>query len=86
MWTTIGYKDAMENGNSVRIYDDKTEMTFEDYNDAISYGVYLVGKYQCQVDTYQKDVITAGALNITELKKQDALAKLTAEERSILGV
>lgn len=86
MWTTIAYKDAIENGNPVRLYDDTTEKIFANYDDASAYAVYLANKYQCPVDTYQKDVITAGALNITELKKQDALAKLTAEERSILGV
>lgn len=86
MWTTIAYREAMENGQTVRLYDDSTEKSFDIYDDAVAYGAYLAQKFNTGVDVYEKVAIPPGGLDIDELKKQDALAKLTPEERALLGV
>lgn len=86
MWTTIAYRDAMENNMAVRLYEDHTEKCFESYDDAVAYAAYLVQKLGISVDTYEKTVLAVGELNIEALKKQDALDKLTQEEKEILGI
>lgn len=86
MWTTISYKEAVEGEKFVRIYDDSTEKSFESYNDASTYGGYLLAKYGNNIDIYEKTTIPPGGLDIDELKKQDALAKLTEEERALLNI
>lgn len=86
MWTTIAYRHAMENNQAVRLYEDDTEKSFELYDDAAAYGAYLAQKFNAGVDVYEKASIPPGGLNIEELKKQDALDKLTQEERILLGI
>lgn len=86
MWTTIAYRDAMENNQAVRLYDDSTEKSFDMYDDAIAYGAYLAQKLGISIDTYEKTTIPPGGLDINDLKKQDALAKLTEEEKTLLNI
>lgn len=86
MWTTIAYRDAVENGQAVRLYDDSTEKSFDEYDDAIEYAAYLTQKLSINADTYEKLSIPKGGLDIDELKKQDALAKLTEEEKTLLNL
>lgn len=86
MWTTIAYKDAIEGSIGVRLYDDSTEKLFDSYDDAVAYAAYLVQKLGINADTYEKVSIPPGGLDIDELKKQDALEKLTEEEKQLLGI
>lgn len=86
MWTTIAYRDAMENNMAVRLYDDSTEASFELYDDAVSYAAYLVQKFGCNVDTYEVKIYTAEEMNLTLMRKNDALNKLSTEERELLGL
>lgn len=86
MWTTIAYKDAMEESTGVRLYDDSTEKSFDSYDDAVAYAAYLVQKLGINADTYEKAPIPPRGLDIDELKKQDALEKLTEEEKQLLGI
>lgn len=86
MWTTISYKEAVENNQIVRIYDDSTEKSFVEENDARDYAGYLLGKYGNFIDIYEKFPLALGELDINELKKQDALDKLSQEEKQILGL
>lgn len=91
MYTVISYKEALENNSFIRIYDDSTEKTFESQDDASAYAAYLAGVnsqkgINTAVDMYQKDVYAPGELDIEELKKQDALNKLTLEEKELLGL
>lgn len=86
MWTVIVYREAIENGVMVRLYDDTTEKAFDEYNDAVLYSAYLSQKFNINVDIYEKITIPSGGLDIDELKRQDALAKLTDEEKQLLGV
>lgn len=86
MWTAIAYRDAMENNTAVRLYDDTTEKAFDVYEDAVAYAAYLNEKLGIGVDVYEKTTIPAGGLDIDELKRQDALDKLTPEEKALLGL
>lgn len=86
MWTTIAYKETIENGQPVRLYEDSTEKSFDLYDDAIEYSLYLIQKLGISVDTYEKTSIPPGGLDIDKLKKKDALAKLTEEEKILLNI
>jgi len=86
MWTAIAFRDAMENGTAVRLYDDTTEKAFDVYEDAVGYAAYLSEKLSIGVDVYEKMTIPAGDLDIEALKRQDALDKLTPEEKALLGL
>jgi len=86
MFTTIAYKVALDSETTVRIYDDSTELSFADQEDAMLYAGYLLGKGYPYVDIYEKTLMQVGELDIQELKKQDALAKLTEEEKNLLGL
>lgn len=86
MWTTIAYREALENNQTVRLYEDSTEKSFDLYDDAVAYAAYLTQKLLINTDTYEKTTIPAGGLDINELKKQDALDKLTEEEKALLNI
>lgn len=85
MWTTIAYKNAFDGNITIRIYDDSTEKSFNSYEEAMIYSIYLSGKGN-STDVYEVKVYIDGELNIEELKKQDALNKLTNEEKQLLGL
>lgn len=88
MYTVIAFKNYLnQNGNWVRIYDDSTEKSFMDKNDADEYLTYLQKVYQDSLfDTYEKVVYQSGELDITALKKEYALSKLDEEEKQILNI
>jgi hypothetical protein len=86
MWTAIAYREVIENNTVVRLYDDPTEKAFDVYEDAVAYAAYLAEKLGVGVDVYEKTTIPAGGLDIDELKRQDALDKLTPEEKALLGL
>lgn len=90
--TVIGFVDIMQNNVIVRVYDDTTELCFAGTEQelASAYGAYLSAKYNGTqgfgIDVYSKEMQTTATLDIEELIRQDALAKLTQQERDILGV
>ena len=86
MWTAIAYREVIENNTVVRLYDDSTEKAFDVYEDAVAYAAYLNQKLSIGVDVYEKTTIPVGGLDIDELKRQDALDKLTPEEKALLGL
>lgn len=86
MHTTIAYKIAQEGEALVRIYDDATELSFLQQQDAINYAAYLLEKGYANVETYNNTVIDVGQFNTVELKRQDALQKLTQDEKQLLGL
>jgi hypothetical protein len=85
MWTTIAYKAAFDGNNTVRVYDDSTEKSFDIYDDAMSYSAYLSSKGM-QSDVYEVKTYSSGELDIEALIRADALAKLTEQEKEILGI
>lgn len=92
MWTVIYYKEALDNTTNsvIRIYSDSTEKSFQDVDDANKYGAYLSSKKDKSevgyVDIYEKQVYSQGELDLDELKRQDALDKLTQEEKQLLNL
>lgn len=92
MYTVIAYKEALDGQQLVRVYDDSTEKSFESKENADAYSAYLYNSnvlYKAKntgVDMYEKQVYSLGQLDIDELKKQDALNKLTEEEKQLLGI
>jgi len=86
MYAVIAYKEALENEILVRIYNDSTEKHFQDLKDAEAYHQYLINKLNSLVDLYIVEDLTPGQIDIDELKRQDALAKLTDEEKQLLGI
>lgn len=92
MYTVIAYKEALEGNNLIRIYDDSTEKSFESKSDADEYFGYLnqnnvsAKKVNTGVDIYEKKVYLQGELDVNELKRQDALDKLTQEEKQLLNI
>lgn len=87
MYTVIAYNEVMQGNALIRIYNDSTEKGFEVKEDASEYFNYLSAKgLDSGVDMYEKLVYSSGELDINELKKQDALNKLTEEEKQLLGI
>ena len=83
----IAYTTIEINKDLARIYDDSTEKYFENSIDDATknYIDYLVNKGYT-VDSSEIKLYAVGELDIDELKKEDALAKLTPQERALLGV
>jgi hypothetical protein len=83
----IGYSTTTIDGFTVRIYDDSTEKYFEDPKDVntTDYIEYLSSKgYSLEVSPIK--IYTPKELNVEELVKTEALAKLTAAEIQALGL
>ena len=86
MYAVIAFKEALENDIMVRIYNDSTEKHFVELTDAEAYQRYLSQKLNSLVDLYITQDVAPGQIDIDELKRQDALAKLTDEEKQLLGL
>lgn len=86
-YIVIAYKLHDIDGQALRIYDDATEKYFDsmENEDAKSYSTYLIQK-GLNIDVSEIKILTEGELDVNELYKVDALAKLTPEERAALGV
>jgi len=85
MWTTIAYTLISDGNQTIRIYDDSTEKSFDIYDDAIAYSAYLSTK-GLPIDVYEVKIYASGELDIEALVRADALAKLTEQEKQALGL
>lgn len=83
----IAYQLHEIDGEQKRIYLDSTEKYFDSFEnqDSKDYIEYLIKKGM-NVDVSPITILVEGDLDVTELYKEDALAKLTPEERALLGV
>lgn len=74
-------------GQQRRLYLDSTEKYFDslENEDSKNYIQYLLNK-NLNVDISPINVLVEGDLNVLELYKQDALLKLTIEEKNALGI
>lgn len=91
MWSVIAYKEVYDGSTHLRVYDDSTEKHFEVYEDAVDYSGYLTVVNQTtfkntNVDMYETKLYQPQELDIQGLKRQDALNKLTQEEKDLLGI
>jgi deoxyadenosine/deoxycytidine kinase len=69
------------------VYVDETEKHFEHINDAEVYKAYLEETYPNWLcNLYVKDVVGQGVMNLENLRRERALAKLTNQEKEILGL
>lgn len=90
--TVIAFTQAIQGETLVRTYDDATERTFaaEDQVLAERYAAYLAAKFAGVpghgVDLYERELCSAETLDLQELVRQDAMAKLTPMEREALGL
>lgn len=83
----IAYQLHDIDGEQKRIYLDSTEKYFDslENQDSKDYIEYLIKKGM-NIDVSPITVLAEGDLDVNELYKADALAKLTPEERALLGV
>lgn len=71
-----------------RIYDDNTEKSFVDYDNAITYKAYLDSKLETgeNTDYYTKELYQKDELDIDELIRDRALSLLSEEDKRVLGI
>lgn len=84
----IAYTTYEVEGKTVRIYNDLTEKYFvsKDIQDAQDYITYLTTSKGYTVDVSEVTINNQGDFNVNALIEQDALAKLTAKEKEVLGL
>jgi hypothetical protein len=83
----IAYTTKEVEGKTVRIYDDSTEKYFKsaELQETIDYIEYL-GRKGYTVDSSPVTILQDGEFDVKELYRQDALAKLTDEEKELLNL
>ena len=88
-YKTISYTNQL-NGNSEmqRVYDDATEQSFVDYDNAMAYKAYLDSKLEAgeNTDYYTKELHQKNELDIDELIRVRALSLLSEEDKRVLGL
>ena len=88
-YKTISYTNQL-NGNSEmqRVYDDATEKSFVDYDNAMAYKAYLDSKLEVgeTTDYYTKNLYQKIELDIDELIRVRALSLLSEEDKRVLGL
>lgn len=86
MYIVIGYKNISIDGSiSTPLYLDETEKYFSSLQDAEEYRNFLSTKYS-GLQICLTSVIVEQSIDITELKRKEALLKLTEEEKQLLGL
>lgn len=75
------------------LYGEDTVLEFADQGDANKYREYLLGlqqagKYPAEFEVYVMGVelYAPGAIDVEDMKRKDALAKLTSDEIKMLGI
>ena len=88
-YKTISYTNQL-NGNSEmqRVYDDTTEKSFVDYDNAMVYKAYLDSKLEAgeTTDYYTKELYQKDELDIDGLIRDRALSLLSNEDKRVLGI
>lgn len=86
-YIVIAYQVYDIDGEPKRVYLDSTEKYFDslENQDAKDYIEYITKK-NLSVEVASIVVLEQGDLDVEALYKADALAKLTPEERSALGI
>ena len=70
-----------------RIYDDSTEKSFADYDDAIAYKAYLETtlKQGEATDIYEREYYAKSELDVNAIISKDAVSKLNHQELNIIS-
>ena len=88
--TIIKYKNAVDTQSNqpIRIYQDDTEKSFVDYDNAMAYKAYLDNKLETSENTdyYTKELHGKDELDIDGLIKDRALSLLSEEDKRVLNL
>lgn len=86
-YIVIAYQIATVDNEPKRIYIDPTEKYFDslENQDCRDYIDYII-KQNMNIEVAPINILQEGELDVTELYKADALAKLTPEEKAALGI
>jgi hypothetical protein len=88
--TIIKYKNAVDTQSNqpIRIYQDDTEKSFVDIDNAMAYKAYLESKLEAgeTTDYYTKELYQKDQLDIDGLIKDRALSLLSNEDKRVLGI
>jgi len=88
--TIIKYKNVIDTTTNqfLKVYNDDTEKSFVDYDNAISYKAYLDNKLEVgeNTDYYTKELYQKDELDINELIRVRALSLLSEEDKRVLGL
>ena len=88
--TIIKYKSVIDTTTNqfLKIYNDDTEKSFVDYDNAMAYKAYLESKLEAgeTTDYYTKELHEKDELDIDELIRVRALSLLSNEDKRVLGL
>jgi hypothetical protein len=88
--TIIKYKSVIDTTTNqfLKVYNDETEKSFVDYNNAMAYKAYLDSKLESgeNTDYYTKELYQKDELDIDELTRVRALSLLSEEDKRVLGL
>jgi len=88
--TIIKYKNAVDTQSNqpIRIYQDDTEKSFVDCDNAMAYKAYLDSKLETgeNTDYYTKELHGKDELDIDSLIRDRALSLLSEEDKRVLGL
>jgi hypothetical protein len=88
--TIIKYKNAVDTQSNqpIRIYQDDTEKSFVDIDNAMAYKAYLESKLEAgeTTDYYTKELHEKDELDIYELTRVRALSLLSEEDKRVLNL
>jgi hypothetical protein len=88
--TIIKYKSVIDTTTNqfLKVYNDETEKSFVDYDNAMAYKAYLESKLEAgeTTDYYTKELYQKDQLDIDELTRVRALSLLSEEDKRVLGI
>lgn len=88
--TIIKYKSVIDTTTNqfLKVYNDDTEKSFADYDNAMSYKAYLDSKLETgeTTDYYTKELYQKDELDIDELIRDRALSLLSEEDKRVLNL
>jgi hypothetical protein len=88
--TIIKYKNVIDTTTNqfLKVYNDETEKSFVDYDNAMAYKAYLESKLEAgeTTDYYTKELHEKDELDIDELTRVRALSLLSEEDKRVLGL
>jgi hypothetical protein len=84
----ISYTVQAGNTEMQKIYNDDTEKSFVDYDNAMAYKAYLDSKLEAgeNTDYYTKELHQKDQLDIDGLIRDRALSLLSEEDKRVLGI
>jgi len=88
--TIIKYKNVIDTTTNqfLKVYNDETEKSFVDYDNAYAYKAYLDSKLEAgeNTDYYTKELHEKDKLDIDELIRVRALSLLSEEDKRVLNL